>query len=156
MSLLYSKLKLPQYAYLPGKMQRALTRTDIPSFEVLPLSLKKWNENEAYLYGIDLFNHGFYYEAHEVWEELWHEVGHKTLPGKFLKILIQLSAIQLKLLSEEPSPAKRLAQRAQALLLELCREIPSSSETYLGIHLKTLSKNLSQKKTTLQVFLPLA
>ncbi|TGQ49534.1 DUF309 domain-containing protein, partial [Mesorhizobium sp. M1C.F.Ca.ET.210.01.1.1] len=23
-------------------------------------------------WGIDLFNHGYYWEAHEAWEPLWH------------------------------------------------------------------------------------
>ncbi|MET2831203.1 DUF309 domain-containing protein [Mesorhizobium shangrilense] len=28
--------------------------------------------SNAFRWGSDLFNHGYYWEAHEAWEPLWH------------------------------------------------------------------------------------
>jgi len=52
----------------------------------------KWRDCRLYLWGIDLFNHGYYWEAHEVWESLWHACGRKGRTGEFLKALIRLAA----------------------------------------------------------------
>ena len=30
-----------------------------------------WKDNEDYLFGIDLYNYHYYWEAHEAWEGLW-------------------------------------------------------------------------------------
>ena len=99
---------LPDYAYIPGTRAKDEQRKDIFHFT---------NQNiEAYLYGVDLFNHHFYYEAHEVWEELWHEVGHKTEQGLFLKALIQIAGAKLKRLMKQDEPAQRLELRAQEIL----------------------------------------
>ncbi len=41
------------------------------------LIVDDWLRCRDYLRGIDLFNHGYYWEAHEVWEGLWHTAGHR-------------------------------------------------------------------------------
>jgi predicted metal-dependent hydrolase len=40
-----------------------------------------------YLTGIELFNRGEFFEAHEVWEDLWHECG--SAERRFYQSLIQ-------------------------------------------------------------------
>ena len=40
-----------------------------------------------YLAGIELFNRGEFFEAHEVWEDLWHECG--SADRRFYQALIQ-------------------------------------------------------------------
>ena len=49
-----------------------------------------WRECREYLRGIDLFNYGYYWEAHEVWECLWHACGRQGPTSEFLKALIRL------------------------------------------------------------------
>jgi predicted metal-dependent hydrolase len=51
-----------------------------------------WRRSEDYLYGIDLYNFAYWWEAHEVLEELWHLAGHRSPQGRLLQGLIQLSA----------------------------------------------------------------
>ncbi|WP_292396668.1 DUF309 domain-containing protein, partial [Mesorhizobium sp.] len=41
---------------------------------------------------IDLFNHGYYWEAHEAWEPLWHTAKQSTQHRLFFKGLILLAA----------------------------------------------------------------
>lgn len=137
-------LSLPDYRYIPGKGPKDEQRKDIPKFELIPLSEENWKENEAYLYGVDLFNHEFYYEAHEVWEELWHVTGHDTLEGKFLKAMIQLSAIQLKVSLQEKKPAERLRHSACKILLDLSLAEEVVATHYMGFSLHHFIKTLEE------------
>ena len=49
-----------------------------------------------FLYGIDLFNHQFYWEAHETFEQIWHQTNKKSSKRIFIQGLIQLSVALLK------------------------------------------------------------
>jgi hypothetical protein len=55
-----------------------------------------WWECEEYLFGFDLFNAGYYWEAHEAWESCWHAVGRKGPAADLLKGLIRLAACGVK------------------------------------------------------------
>lgn len=127
------KIPLPHYRYLPGQVPKDEHRQDIPTFKLQKLNEETCKKNEAYLYGIDLFNHEFYYEAHEVWEELWLETGRKCPEGLFLQALIQLSAAQLKMRMKEEKPAQRLFRLAS----ENLGKLPSF---FLGLDLQKLLK----------------
>ena len=48
-----------------------------------PPDPEQWHLCRPYLYGIDLFNDGYYWEAHEVWEGLWHACGLRGQPRAF-------------------------------------------------------------------------
>src|SRR5438876_1152114 len=56
----------------------------------------RWRESRAYLRGLDLFNAGYFWEAHEVWEGLWKAAGRRGETADFLKGLIQLAVAGLK------------------------------------------------------------
>jgi hypothetical protein len=49
-----------------------------------------------FLHGIRLFNAGYYWEAHEVWEDLWHIEGRHGPTAETLKGLIKLAAAGVK------------------------------------------------------------
>lgn len=53
-------------------------------------------ERAIYYHGIELFNAGDFFEAHDAWEEAWHQVQH-GLRERFYRGLIQ-SAVTLELL----------------------------------------------------------
>lgn len=52
--------------------------------------------SEEYLYGIDLYNGTYWWEAHEVFEGFWHAYGRSTPAGNFFQALIQCAAANLK------------------------------------------------------------
>jgi hypothetical protein len=55
-----------------------------------------WRDNAPYLRGCDFFNRGWWWEAHEAWESLWHVVeGRDAAQHALLKALIQLAAAAL-------------------------------------------------------------
>jgi hypothetical protein len=94
----YSSRPFPPYTYVPGTgtPQPVNDPTGhmfgIPESRPFPLHPDHWQESESYLYAVDLFNHGFYWEAHEAWESLWHAAGHHGIVADFLKGLIKLAA----------------------------------------------------------------
>lgn len=66
--------------------------------------------------GLALFEEGSFWEAHEVWEELW-QIGHKqSCAGLVLRGLIQAAAACLKSLRGEERGVEILSARAAATL----------------------------------------
>jgi hypothetical protein len=81
-----------------------------------PLDESSYAANESYLHAIDLFNHGFYWEAHEEWESLWHAAGRTGPTADFLKGLIKLAAAGVKLREGRAAGVKQHAQRSAELI----------------------------------------
>lgn len=144
-----SQYPLPDYRYIPGKGMKDEHRQDLPHFKAQKLNSKNWTSHEAYLYGIDLFNHAFLFEAHEVWEELWFVCGTQSQEGQFLKSLIQLAAAQLKLNLQQSRPAERLMETAKKILEKISSE--QSETLYLGLSLTSLIEELKQNRLPSQL-----
>jgi uncharacterized protein len=72
-------------------VQTPRARADLaPSPSVYPMSDPPDTLSGAdprYLHGLDLFNRGEFFDAHEVWEDLWHERG--PADRRFYQALIQ-------------------------------------------------------------------
>ena len=89
-------LPFPPYAHQPGQTPHPRTHPEGHSYSASEyagpsLSEQTWPECSAYLHGVDLFNHGYYWEAHEAWEGLWKATSRSTVLARFLQGLIQLS-----------------------------------------------------------------
>ncbi|RUZ71394.1 DUF309 domain-containing protein [Mesorhizobium sp. M7A.F.Ca.US.006.01.1.1] len=70
-------------------------------------------------WGIDLFNHGYYWEAHEAWEPLWHAAKRSAQHRLFFKGLILLAAAGVKIREGKRVAAARHATRAAALFRQV-------------------------------------
>ena len=97
----YSSRPLPPYSYVPGQQPHPISDPaghshGHPPEPVQPLDESNWRTNQTWLWAIDLFNHGFYWEAHEAWEGLWHAAGRRGQTAEFLKGLIKLAAAGVK------------------------------------------------------------
>jgi hypothetical protein len=75
--------------------------------------------NPRWLYAVDLFNGGWYWEAHEVWEGFWHALGRATPEAQFVQGLIHLAAAAVKTREGKPAGVARHTQRAGELLGDL-------------------------------------
>lgn len=99
---LYPSRKLPPYSYVPGKFPHPIRDERGHSFGHLepppatPYESLGRGEYHPYLWGFDLFNHGYYWEAHETWEAVWHACGRSGTRADLLKGLIKLSAAGVK------------------------------------------------------------
>jgi predicted metal-dependent hydrolase len=140
----YSSRPFPSARFVPGQTPRPQRtshepRSDQPERQPSTLlSPDQWQRSEAYRYGIDLYNYGYWWESHEVFEELWNGAGHRTEQGNFFQALIQLAAANLKYLSGNFQAAENLLRRG---LLRL----QNRSEFYMGIDVAQLAKELRQR-----------
>ena len=91
----------PPYAYVPGHRPHPTrsgsghssgTAAPIPE----PMEPDAWRDCVPYLEGIELFNAGYYWEAHEAWEGLWVAAGRAGAMGELFHGLIKLSVAGLK------------------------------------------------------------
>ena len=97
----YTDKPFPKYRYIPGESPHPTRDPKGHSYNksVKDLSFfspEKWSTCEEYLFGIDLFNHYYWWEAHEVLETIWIAAGKKSDTGLFVQGLIQISAAHLK------------------------------------------------------------
>lgn len=67
-----------------------------PESQISFLPPEQWRQNEEYLYGIDLYNFNYWWEAHEAWELVWKTTGKTDDQGRLLQGLIQISAGMIK------------------------------------------------------------
>ncbi|MBK1699056.1 DUF309 domain-containing protein [Rhodovibrio salinarum] len=98
---------LPPYAYLPyrdpaGRHPHPVrdpgghVRNGAPGPEVTgPPDPDAWRSTPAFLWGIDLFNAGYAWEAHEAWEDLWRAAD-RPEAAELLHGLIKLAAAGVK------------------------------------------------------------
>lgn len=111
---------MPAYSYAPGKFPHPIRDPEGHSFgaaaeEVANFDPRQWRECRPYLRGIDLFNHGFYWEAHESWEAVWHAAGRQGTVADFIKGLIKLAAACVKAREGSANGVARHATRGDKL-----------------------------------------
>lgn len=95
------QLALPARPFRPGA---GMARPALPGDE-RPAPLR-------FRYALDLFNHGFWWEAHEVWEGLWRAHARGTPERTALQGLIMLAGALLKAWTGPPAGRARLCARA--------------------------------------------
>ncbi|NIL99300.1 MAG: DUF309 domain-containing protein [Planctomycetales bacterium] len=140
---------LPPYTYLSGHFPHPIRDPAGHMYgqeETAP-SLpdpQHWSDLSEYLYGIDLFNHGYYWEAHEQWEGLWLACGRTGPLGDFLKALIKLAAAGVKAGERRPAGVQRHARRAAELLCGVRQQLAGSTNRFMGLDLDQLARQASE------------
>ena len=127
----YSTRRFPAYRFVPGKTPHPTRDRDGHSYneepeQVVSFDAKDWNSCELYLYGIDLFNHGFWWEAHEAFEAVWVGAGRHTETGLFIQGLIQIAIAHLKEFQGFQATGKRMAWKG-------LDKLGRPKDCYLGI-----------------------
>lgn len=135
----YPDKDFPAIKYLPGMLNHPektghLKNVDIPHLCLNPVP---W----TFLYGIDLFHHSFFWEAHVYWETNWNAHHRNGPEADFLKALIQLAAAKVKLALNQEEVASQLLLRSIELLY---RE--DLATTYGPINTKDLLDKLRDSK----------
>jgi hypothetical protein len=62
--------------------------------------------------GVELFDAGYYWEAHEAWEALWHAAGRRGPTADVLRGLIKLAAAGIKVRERREAGVRTHARRA--------------------------------------------
>ncbi len=117
---LLPELPLPPYAHVPGRTPHPQSDPRGHSFGQHPEhptrpAAEDWVRSRTFLRAVDLFNHGYYWEAHEAWESLWHACGRRGTEADFLKGLIKLAAAGVKVREGRPSGVVTHARAAADL-----------------------------------------
>ena len=101
-------LPFPPYRYVPGLLPHPLRSPEghLYKKEEHYTASEYWWEDHYLLRGADLFDHRFYWEAHEVWEARWHQVTSEY--RIFLQALIKMAASILKHHLGHSGPSMRL------------------------------------------------
>jgi hypothetical protein len=114
------QLPLPPYTYVPGRSPHP--NSDAAGhlyghapLQPSPLDDSNWSTHDVYLQAVDLFNHGYYWEAHEAWEAAWHAVGRVGPLADMLKGLIKLAAAGVKVREGRPAGIVAHTERAAEL-----------------------------------------
>lgn len=134
---------LPPYSYVSGKFPHPIRDPRGHSYgKPVPLvgetRADNWRHCETYLWGLDLFNHGYYWEAHEAWEAVWHAAGRSGMVADFCKALIKFAAAGVKAREGRAAGVKRHAARAKELLDSIATRV--SDEQFMGLSLASLVK----------------
>ena len=137
------RLPLPPYTYVTGHFPHPTRDRQGHSYQVAPAAQSfdpaRWHESETLLHAADLFNHGYYWEAHEAWESLWHACGRTGTAADFLKGLIKLAAAGVKAREGRTGGVRRHASRALELFRHTSAALPLEIKRYLGLSLDEVS-----------------
>jgi len=158
----YGNQEFPPYSYVPGHAPHPISDPAGHSYGAThstaePLQPASWQDSSEYVFGVDLFNHGYYWEAHEAWEALWLAAGRQGGVAQFLKALIKLAAAGVKAREGNPRGVMRHCQRAIELLHDVHSEIVRSeiipANEFCGVDLPELiEKAVAIAKTATRQF----
>ncbi len=133
----------PPYSYVPGGLwPHPISDPRGHSFghrggPTPPVEGDDWGRSPAYLRGVDLFNDGYYWEAHEVWEGLWHAHSRRGPTADLLKALIKLAAAGVKVREGQPGGVVTHSTRAARLVESVDQAV---GPTHLGLDLGELAR----------------
>lgn len=112
----FTDTDFPPYRFVPGRFPHPIAHPDGHSYRtpgsaerpILFVPPEQWRDSHDYLFGCDLYNHGYWWEAHEAWEGLWRVVPLESAQRHFLQGLIQIGAIHLQLFQGHAEGVARL------------------------------------------------
>src|SRR5437899_9869562 len=134
----YSQRPFPAYRYVPGLHPHPHRDPAGHSYEPnptlnrhAPWSVEDWRTLDDWLYGVDLFNFFYFWEAHEAWEGLWAAVDRQSAPAFTLQGLIQIAAALLKTHMQVLEGVRSLSAEG----LEKVRQVATTHPQMLGLNL---------------------
>jgi len=142
---------LPPYTYTPGRTPHPISDPAGHSYgahepAAAALESEHWDQNEPYTRGLRLFNQGYYWEAHEAWEAVWHAAGRSGPVSDFLKGLIKWAAAGVKAREGRPEGVRRHLDRAMELFNSASQELP---DPFAGQSMAHLLARISATKSNI-------
>lgn len=115
------ELAFPTYAHDPGLTAHPYKDDAGHSFGAGEPTPERLDPNDpqasqAWRYAFDLFNHGYFWEAHAWWEGLWNAEGREGPLADLLKALIRMAAAGVKCIASESEGARQHFDEAAALI----------------------------------------
>ena len=145
----YAKTAFPRYRFIPGEAPHPTAHPDGHSYlppgashpRVIYYAPEDWPNSEDYLFGCDLYNHGYWWEAHEAWEGLWQLTDKQGLQGRFLQSLIQVSARHLKLHTQKTRGIESLGRSSMGHIHHVLENL--AGYMFMGLDFKQWTDQVS-------------
>ena len=141
---------LPPYRYVPGQNPHPIKHPDGHAYG-RPEPEPDWPDDgawascELHRHALDLFNHAYWWEAHEAWEVLWRLAPAESPERKALSGLIQSAAYRLKRAMGSDRAATTLLEKARANLAAAA----SCGRTVLAVECSALARSLDRDEEPL-------
>jgi hypothetical protein len=139
----YSGRAFPAYRYVPGVHPHPLRDPRGHSYgrrvrpaRRAPWSPLAWAQLDDWLYGVDLFNRFYFWEAHEAWETLWAVCPRDGDPARLLQGLIQIAAALLKTHTRNLAGAGKLSRQG----LEKLDRVAAAQPSLLGLSVPEVAR----------------
>ena len=144
---------LPPYTHVPGRTPHPINDPAghsyaKPQSASTPPTLEDWASCDSLRNGEELFEAGYYWEAHETWEQAWVAAGRRGAIADFLKGLIKLAAAGVKIYEGQPAGVIRHAARAAELFTAVQRELGDAALGYSLPELIALARTLASTPPT--------
>lgn len=141
----YTRLPLPSYAFLPGTDPHPTADPRGHSYGRKPPAAPRqpagqWANCTPYLYGCDLFNQAYFWEAHEAWEALWMSCERNGIQALYLQGLIQAANTLLKQRMQRPRAVARLRR-------EVLHRLSTIPDPYMGLGIRRWTSAFDQYLT---------
>lgn len=144
----YSQEPFPSYRFIPGINPHPMRDPQGHSYGEPEAALiysqpDDWQNNNEYLFGVDLYNYAYWWESHEKWEGLWHTTNKDSEHGQFLQGLIQISAAFIKWYLKQPEGLSRLFALGFGRLEFVSKKHPIFMGLNLEHHLNKLERHFT-------------
>lgn len=135
----------PRYLFIPGKNPHPKKAGGHMEGEedpkCAPINTLAPETCEFLRYSLDLYNHGYFWEAHVYMEALWNAHEREGSVADFLKALIKLSAAGVKININQNEHAEDHFKRAKELLETV---IQKEGPVFLGFNLESIIFQIDQ------------
>ena len=108
-----------------------------------PIDVNAPEKSEALRFGLDLYNHGYFWESHVYFESLWNAHGRQGSVADFLKGLIKLGAAGVKSRIHQAARAQEHFERASQLFRDVSAR---EGNMFLGFDLEKLARLRSNER----------
>ena len=156
----YTQEPFPPYRYIPRQSPHPLSDPAGHSYRpggdpepsVQPVAPEAWYQSKPYLFGVDLYNHGYWWEAHESWEGPWRLTELAGVQRSFLRGLIQAAVVHLKFEQRLARGFRRLRESGRAHLESVQRRV--SGPVYMGLDVAAFLKRINAYYTNRELATP--
>jgi uncharacterized protein len=138
---------LPAYSFVPGGPWPHPTSSPhghsfgLERSKLAPIDTVKTADSAPFLRGVALFNAGYYWEAHDAWESLWHAHGRRGVVADVIKALIKLAAAGVKVREGQDHGVRTHASRAADLFASA---LSNGASHQLGLNLAQWAERCRQ------------
>ncbi len=140
--------ELPAYVFVPGENPHPKKSgghmEGVPEPVSPPLDMDRPWESEALRYALDLYNHGYFWESHVYFEALWNAHLRTGAVADFLKGMIKLGAMGVKLRAGAEGPTARGHRDRARELFETVRAL--AGEKFLGFDVGNILRELDREE----------